>query len=111
MTKILVDLSDATEGFGIAEFSVTEARSRLVMIQKFCKPSGSDRRFRHRRVFCHGGQIRTDNDTKTAKYRKMREERKKRKKKEENWWFEILVRLSVCSNRRLRQRLVFCHRG
>ena len=28
MTKILVDLSAATEGFGIAEFSVTEARSR-----------------------------------------------------------------------------------
>ena len=111
MTKILVDLSAATEGFGIAEFSVTEARSRLVMIQKFCKPSAPTDDFGIAEFSVTEARFGLIMIPKQLNIEKMREERKKEKKKEENWWFEILVRLSVCSNRRLRQRLVFCHRG
>ena len=43
--------------------------------------------------------------------REREREREKERKKEENWFVEILVCLSVCSDRRPRPGLVFCHGG
>ena len=49
---------------------------------RYCRSVCSDRWFRHRQIFCHGGQIQTGYDTKTAKYQK--NERESERKREEN---------------------------
>ena len=81
MTKILVDLSAPTEGFGIAEFSVTEARSRLVMIQKFCKPSAPTDDFGIAEFSVTEARFGLIMIPKQLNIEKMREEKKKRKRK------------------------------